>query len=187
VPNHSFQATPGERPSVCSWLLSPAWLRSTFALRSPMTTEDKGFLELLFAITAACFGIGLWIRRREAISRSWPQSRGTIVSSKTVREYVQPGQYQVSPVIEYEFKHKGQIFRSSHRRFGNYSVGRRVGAETVTSRYPVGASVTVYVNQKHPTKSVLEVGHSTLSWVPFGFGILFLVVSALVVAALLRR
>src|SRR5262249_29646109 len=132
-----------------------------------MTPEDKNFLGLLVAITAGCFGIGFWIRRREATSRFWPQALGTIITSKTIREYVQTGRYQMRPVIEYEFSHNGQVLRSSHWRFGNYSVGRRAGAEAVTSRYPVGASVTVYVNQQDPAKSVLEAGHSTLSWVPF--------------------
>lgn len=147
-------------------------------------TPDEISLELLIVITVGCFGIGLWIRSREAMSRSWPQAPGTILISKTVRESVQPGQYQVSPVIEYEFRYSGQVLRSSHWRFGNYSVGRKATAEAVTSRYPVGAAVTVYVNRRDPSKSVLEAGHSTLSWVPFGLGIFFLILLIVVVTTL---
>ncbi len=97
------------------------------------------------------------------------------------------GRYQVRPVIEYEFNHNGQLIRSSHWRFGNYSVVRRAGAEAVTSRYPVGAVVTVYVNHRNPSKSVLEPVHSTLSWVPFALGILFVIVFILVVTGPLGR
>ncbi len=49
------------------------------------------------------------------------------------------------PVIDYEFKHKGQAFRSSHWRFGNYSLRKRVGAEAVTARYAFGKTGNITI------------------------------------------
>ena len=139
-----------------------------------MTVQDKTFLESILAIAAACFAFGFWIRRKEGIAHQWPQSSGLITASRTVREPTGRGGEQVTPFIEYSFDYQGQSFKSSHWRLGNYSVGNSASAEVITSRYPVGASVTVFVNPQQPLKSVLEHGPSSLFWVPFGFGIFFL-------------
>lgn len=139
-----------------------------------MNADDKVGLGVLFFISAVCFALGFWIRRKEGFARAWPQSSGVIMASKTVREYAGRGREQVLPVIEYSFDYQGQSFKSSHWRLGNCSVGNSASARVVTSRYPVGASVTVFVNPRQPLKSVLEHRPSSLCWVPFGFGILFL-------------
>jgi hypothetical protein len=139
-----------------------------------ITSDDRLLLEIFMGIAALSFALGFWIRRREQAARDWPRTSGVIVTSKTLREYAGPGREQVSPVIEYEFAHDGRPFRSSHWRPLNFSVGNSVSAQAVTSRYPVGSSVTVFVNPRDPMRSVLECQPSWLCWVPFGFGILFM-------------
>jgi len=79
-------------------------------------------------------------------------------------------------VIEYEFNFRGRSFKSSHWRVGNYTIGNEEGAEAVTSRYPTGSPVRVFVNQSRPLRSVLEANNSSLCWLPFGFGIFLLAV-----------
>ena len=138
-----------------------------------ITSDDRLVLEIFMGIAALSFAFGFWIRRREQAARDWPQASGLIVTSRTLREYAGRGREQVSPVIEYEFTHEGRSFRSSHWRPLNFSVGNSVSAQAVTSRYPVGSSVTVFVNPRNPMRSVLEYQPSWLCWVPFGFGILF--------------
>jgi hypothetical protein len=49
------------------------------------------------------------------------------------------------------------------------------------------SSVTVFVNTRQPTKSVLEANPTALCWVAFGFGFLFLAVSAVVILATIQN
>lgn len=144
-----------------------------------ITSDDKLLLEIFMGIAALAFAFGFWIRRREQAPRDWPQALGVIVTSTALRQPVGNGTYEVSPVIEYEFSHDGRSFRSNHWRPLNFSVGNSISAQAVTSRYPVGQSVTVFVNPRDPMRSVLEFQPSWMCWVPFGFGILFVALSAL--------
>ncbi|MGA3268874.1 MAG: DUF3592 domain-containing protein [Verrucomicrobiota bacterium] len=141
-----------------------------------MNADDKIGTGTLLAIAVASFVLGFWIRRKEQAARTWSKASGRIVSCELLRQPGPRGGEVVTPVIEYEFNHEGRSFKSSHWRFGNFSVGNSVSAQAVVSRYPVGSSVTVFVNPQQPMKSVLEHQPSWLSWVPFGFGIFFLAV-----------
>jgi hypothetical protein len=143
-----------------------------------ITPDDRLLLEIFMGVAALLFAFGFWIRRREQAARDWPQASGVIVTSRTERQCVGQAalgqsRYEVSPIIEYEFTHEGRLFRSSHWRLLNFSVGNSVSAEAVTSRYSAGSTVTVFVNPRNPMRSVLECQPSWLCWVPFGIGILF--------------
>jgi hypothetical protein len=151
-----------------------------------MSADDKGNIEFLSMIIAGLFLLAFWIWRWENVARKWPQVSGVVVTS---RPSADPMAYRgrgssVYPIIEYEFSYKGQSLRSSHWRFGNFSIGTGIDAATVLSRYRVGSPVTVFVNPRDPTKSVLEAKGS-LFWVPFAFGMLFLGVTAVLVLAAL--
>jgi hypothetical protein len=144
-----------------------------------ISSDDKLALEIFMGIAALSFAFGFWIRRREQAARDWPRASGVIVESTTLRQPVGNGTYEVLPVIRYEFIHDGISFQSEHWRPLNFSVGNSISAQAVTSRYPVGQSVTVFVNPRNPMKSVLEFKPSWLCWVPFGVGIMFVALSAL--------
>jgi hypothetical protein len=153
-----------------------------------MNSDDRTALAVLLTLSAILFALGFWIRRREMAARRWPQVPGTIVTSKT--DPPNPGrgvEKDVMPVIEYEFSYQGQSWRTSHWRFGNYTFGDRGSAEIVTSRYPVGLPVTIFVNVREPRKSVLEAKPSSLSWAPFWFGTLFLAISILVIFSIIQQ
>jgi len=147
--------------------------------RHMIAPADRLLLEIFMGIAALAFTVGFWIRRREQTARDWPQTSGVIVTSTTLRQYAGRGTDEVLPVIEYEFTHDGQSFRSDHWRPLNFSFGNSISAGAVTSRYPVGKSVKVFVNQRNPMRSVLEFEPSCLCWVPFSFGILFVVLFVL--------
>ena len=151
-----------------------------------MNADDKIGIETFLTIAVASFALGFWIRRKEQAARTWPQAPGRIVSCELMRQPGPKGGEVVTPVIEYEFNHEGRSFKSSHWRFGNFSVGNSVSAQAVVSRYPVGSSVTVFVNPQQPMKSVLEHQPSWLSWVPFGFGIFFLALFILTIMMVQR-
>ena len=150
-----------------------------------MTTQDKIALGTLLVISATCFALGLWIRRREVAACKWPQVRGKIVTSRIVTSRLSNGETTSEPVIEYEFEFQGLSFKSSHWRVGNYTIGNLASAQEVTDRYPVGSFVTVYVNARQSRVSILETRPSSLCWVPFGFGIFSVGVFILVVVSII--
>jgi hypothetical protein len=136
-----------------------------------MTADGRVAFEVALSLASACFAAGFWVRRKELMTHKWPQAHGIIVTSSTRRQYVGKGQEEVLPIIEYEFDYGGKSVKSSHWRFGNYSLGNRESAEAIASRYAVGTPVTVFVNPREPTTSVLESGATCLSWIPIAFGI----------------
>lgn len=135
----------------------------------------------MFIFAAALFTFGFWILRRERAARKWPQAAGVIVKSTT-----EGGPKETRPVIE--FKYQGQSYKTSHWRFGNYTMGDRMSAKAVTSRYWAGQPVTVFVNTRQPAKSVLETSAS-LCWVPFviGFGFFLMAIAILAMLLLNQR
>jgi len=144
-------------------------------------------VEILATLMIASFAAGFWIRYKEPAARAWPQAMGKIIKSETLRQSAGQGREEVQPIIEYEFSYQGKLFKSSHWRLGNFSIGNSISAGAVTSRYPVGLPVTVFVNSREPMKSVLETKPSLLCWVPFGFGFLILLVFFLILFAITQR
>jgi hypothetical protein len=152
-----------------------------------MTSSDRSNLEVFTAIAGFLFALGFWIRYQEQAVRHRPQASGVITASTILWESNGRRGKIVSPVIEYEFTYNGNSYRSSHWNRFNFSLGDLFSAQAVTSRYPVGATVTVFVNPRNPMKSVLECRPSALCWVPFVFGILFGLIFVLVLAVSLKR
>jgi hypothetical protein len=159
-------------------------LQISFAAAS-LNADDKMGIEVLLTITAVLFALGGLIRYMESLPRKWPQSSGVIVRSEIVRQTVTAPRVgaliEAFPAIEYEFNYQGRSFKSSNWRFGNFSIGNSIDAGTILSRYPVGSTITVFVNTRQPMKSVLEANPTALCWAAFGFGFLFLALSALVI------
>jgi hypothetical protein len=73
--------------------------------------------------------------------------------------------------VEYEYRHNGQTFRSRRIRMNNYSSGRKREAEMISSRYPVGGNVTVFVDPRKTDSAVLEYGATLLSSICIGLGL----------------
>jgi len=155
-----------------------------------INSNDRSGLEILTALAGISFVLGHWIRRIEQAGRHWPRSSGRIVTSGTGRKCVGSyafgqSRHEVLPVIEYEFSHEGRLYKTSHWRRFNFSIGNSVSAEAVTSRYPAGQSVTVFVNPRDPMYSVLECQPSCFSWVLFGLGIFFMAAAAFVLFSIM--
>jgi hypothetical protein len=136
----------------------------------------------LLAFGLVLLGFGGWQLWRELAPYRWPQENGVILASRVVQQQTGEGGLQFIPVIEYEFQHRGQSFRSSRRRPGNYVSGRRKKAESVCAEYPVGSAVRVRVYEHDPRQSVLEFGATPLSWLCLAVGGLFFIVGLLPLA-----
>jgi hypothetical protein len=127
---------------------------------------------LPFGILPLAFGG--WQIWRESAPRRWSKVSGTILSSRIDVTATSYGGKTFIPVIEYEYRFNDQSFKSSRCRVRNYVSGQSSDAEMIRSRYPAGSAVTVFVNPRHPEKSVLEYGVSPLSWVPIALGLIFI-------------
>ncbi|MGP8202239.1 MAG: DUF3592 domain-containing protein [Limisphaerales bacterium] len=124
-------------------------------------------------------GFGAWQIWREFAPRKWSKVAGTIVSSRIDAAPAGSGETTFTPVIVYEYRFNGQSFKSSQRRLRNYVSGQSADAEAISSRYPAGSSVTVFVNPGKPEQSVLEYGVTPLSWIPLAVGLVFILLAFL--------
>ena len=128
-------------------------------------------LMLLIGLGSAFFGA--WTLHQETAPARWIKVKGTIVNAQIDAGTASiPNSFSkvtaYIPWIDYEYFHKGELYRSSRRRPDNYI--------PVLARYPIRSEVTVYVNPCKPELSALEYGISPLSWLPLGLGFLFAIV-----------
>ena len=137
------------------------------------TPETLVIIKFALAVGLSAVGLGAWLRHQELAPRRWLQVNGTIVASRIEKKYASRGGYQFVPMIEYEYSYNEQTFKSSRRRAGNYISGKRKYADAVISHYPVGSSVTVFINPQKPATSALEYGITPMSWIPLGLGLFF--------------
>ena len=129
---------------------------------------------------------GLWRLWLEIRPKYWDQSKGKIISSRIDRQSqtVHGGisSFAYIPVVEFEYSYGGQTLRSTRWRAGNFVNGQQLKALSVIRRYPVGATVNVFVNPNNPEKAFLEYGISPASWVFLLVGLIF---SAITLASII--
>lgn len=76
------------------------------------------------------------------------------------------------PEIRYEYRVNGEYFIADCWRFGASGTSwGKVRFNRVVAEYPVGRSVTVFVNPERPGEAVLEPGKT--DWSGAGFGAFF--------------
>jgi hypothetical protein len=126
-----------------------------------------------FVIGLPVLAAGLWQLRREISPRGWIRVPGAVISATIDKQATGRGGYQFVPEIRYEYRCDDRLFRSSQRRPGNYTSGRKRAAESICSRYPAGGAVTVLIDPKHRDRAVLEYGSTPLSWILIALGALF--------------
>lgn len=116
----------------------------------PTNPEAIAFAKFFLGIGLPTIGIGVWLRQREIAPKHWLQVSGIITSVSIVKQAtgdIYVGSVSI-PIVEYEYRHNGQTFKSTRRRASNYARGDKISAEEVTSRYSVGSSVNVFINPK---------------------------------------
>jgi hypothetical protein len=142
-------------------------------------SPDVFTFSLMFGVVgSATLALGLWQRWREQRPRGWVPVAGTVIASAAQKQYISRG-YDYVTGVEYEYSCGGQSFKSRRIRMSNYSLGTKRTAEMVSTRYPVGASVTVLIDPDNPGSAVLEYGATLLSSVCICLGLLLGVVALL--------
>lgn len=100
--------------------------------------------------------VAIGILREFRTSRRWPQTTGTVISSRVEARQKNPHDAEVAslPLVEYEYK----IGAGSSRGWGIYVsvTSSEHGLKRVRERYPVGGQVIVRYNPADPRQAMLE-------------------------------
>ena len=113
----------------------------------------------IFALLIVNQGVGLWrFRRKAAGGRNWPSTIGKIIASdvepySTDRE---TGDTRSSVSIRYSYVVDGKTYRGDRIGWGKKTVMLTPAAESLSARYPVGASVPVFHDPAKPGSALLE-------------------------------
>ncbi|GAB5494316.1 MAG: hypothetical protein Phog2KO_45310 [Phototrophicaceae bacterium] len=110
-------------------------------------------------------------------STNWQQSSGTIVSSTVESVFETSGERFVGNVV-YVYDFENMTYEGDQVNFfGTIYVGNQGDAQQMIAPYPVGSTVTLYVDPNDPTQSVLDRDVSGIIWALVGFGIILTLLS----------
>lgn len=139
---------------------------------------------------AAGIGLSIWghgMLAEAKASADWPTVQGKVTSSGvSVRKSTSGSGSKkrtstvYEPSVIYDYTVNGKSYTSHRITAGDFSSSSSKRAHRIVNKYPAGSTATVYYNPDEPYQSVLEPGATFFSYVPFGSGILFAVVGALV-------
>jgi len=134
------------------------------------------FSEIAGALFAALAMFGVVWALSEAVyahaSEHWPRTLGSIVTSRVSVEHDGSGEGPIYAAdIRYRYVVDGHEYTCDRVRFGGlWSFAWRRPADTFTTRFLVGAPVTVAYDPAKPSRGVLEpgrVGHAYLKVLVF--------------------
>ena len=117
--------------------------------------------------------------------KKWLVVKGRVLSSRLEekREEVHDeegtsNRVGFAPVVEYEYTHNAEHYNASTLSMAEKQYARTLAQKTI-ARYPVGASIKVYVNPVSPVEAVLEPGGSISGIIFFVIGLVFIAVAVL--------
>lgn len=91
---------------------------------------------------------GSWVK-----SRRWLKVSGRVVSSHVMFQFE-----HYEPLVHYIYRHNGIEYQGETIRTRMPLYNASQPAQRVCSRYPRGATVTVYIDPSAPSHSILEPG-----------------------------
>jgi len=103
--------------------------------------------------------VGLWrFRRKAANGRNWPSTKGTIIASDVFPYSVdrETGDARSSVSIGYSYAVNARTYRGDRIGWGKKTVMLTPAAQSLSARYPVGASVPVFYDPARPNLALLE-------------------------------
>jgi hypothetical protein len=104
-------------------------------------------------------GVGLQrLRRKAANGANWPSTKGEIIGSD-VKPYSvdrETGDDRSSVSIRYSYVVNGKTHKGERIGWGNRTVMLTPAAQSLSARYPVGASVPVFYDPGKPDSALLE-------------------------------
>ena len=132
-------------------------------------------------------GAGIWrFRRKASNGRNWPSTKGMIIASDVQPYSVdrETGDARSSVSIGYSYAVNGKTHRGHRIGWGKKTVMLTPAAQSLSARYPVGASVPVFYDPGKPSSALLEPrGQSkTAAMMPM---VLFLIIFSVIEISLL--
>ena len=143
---------------------------------------------VVMSLGALFIGIGFWMLSTAYLSTSWPTVEGQVVERKVMTRIGQPGdalrrhlEYSVEIVYQYEVGQKShQASRyslgSGDTIVGGFNEKSEAREWLKNSPYQQDQTVTVYVDPKDPTNTVLSAGVNWTTFMPVILGLLLLLV-----------
>jgi hypothetical protein len=113
---------------------------------------------LLFfgSLAAYMFGLARRSGALAAASRTWPTTKGKVLSSDIERAYAFRTGDVYTPIVRYEYAVGGRRYESDVVAFGMTSLKPRRKAEAYLAGRAVGAAVTVHYNPDDPAAATLD-------------------------------
>jgi hypothetical protein len=109
-------------------------------------------------------GLGYFLYKRNQQSmayrqstQTWQITTGTVLMSSVQSSY-SGRSHSTYPVVVYQYEVNGERYQSQRIKAGEQFINVRVigQAEATVTKYPIGATVTVYYNPSNPAEAVLE-------------------------------
>jgi hypothetical protein len=121
--------------------------------KKPVIAVFTFFLLLLLAwLTYSAVGV-----TKAILTKSWPATTGTVISSVVHRETSSKGKPKFNPVINYSYKIGTEEYFSD-KYSSTLPRGSSEWAKQIISRYPDNEVIKVYYNPANPKESVLAPG-----------------------------
>lgn len=155
-----------------------------YQLLAPAIILSGAFLIFLLLLILA---IAQWIK--VVLARGWPVAAGIVLESHVAESRDSHGSYRQRAVINYRYEAGGQSFTNNVLAFGSRSLSEggasaEKRAHEAVARYPVGRSVPVHYNPKHPEQSVLEIRSVLAKWLTLA-AVIFLAAGVLAAGVVL--
>ena len=126
------------------------------------------FILLGAAVCLWQFGIEAKALVQALLAKRWTTAVATISESKASIGCSRGSSYY--PVVTYSYEYQGRSYHGSRITFGNPGCGGERAAQRIAASYPVGATVSVWVNPTAPSESALSVGNlSREAWLGLTF------------------
>ena len=115
------------------------------------------------------------ILARESVD--WPYVTGRITESKVHRwGSDRDKKKSYSPIIRYSYEVNGVSYKNNIISYELGTGGGRHHAHKIVAKYPKGSGVKVYYRPKDPSKSLLETGTESGSWLGILMGTVAIII-----------
>ncbi len=121
---------------------------------------------IFIGLAILIIGAGMFLparsaRKRDQMRQSWPTAKGTVTSSTMAQPQAfaaegTKGSAQFDVSVQYQFRAGGQLHFGSAVSYPRFFFGKQE-ADSIISRYPAGATVTVYYNPEDYRECYLEI------------------------------
>lgn len=128
------------------------------------------------------WGYHMYHKTEEA--KAWPTTTGRVITSE-VKSQGSTRMYK--PAVQYGYTVGGKNYLSSHVSFAEYSSSHPSRAQSIISKYPVGATILVHYQPQNPDLAVLDPGDMGGIYIPFVIGSFFMLFSVVGLIQLTRN